>query len=118
MTYDGTEKRKHPRAKGRFVVHYKILEEHNNIDITQTKDLSLGGMHLTTNRQFGLGTKLALEIRLPFDPSPIRIVGQVIDSHEVARDLIYDTRIQFLEIDKEHKGIISQTVDYYIKKRA
>lgn len=111
------EKRRHPRAKGRFVVHYKILEESNNIDITQTKDLSMGGMHLTTNRPFGAGTKLALEIRLPFDPHPIMIVGRVVNSHEVAKGLIYDTRIEFLDIDKNHKDIISQTVDYYIKKR-
>lgn len=117
MSYSGEEKRKHPRAKGRFVVHYKILEERNNVDLTQTKDISLGGMHLTTNRKFAPGTKLALEIRLPFDPNPISIVGRVVDSREVARDLIYDTRLEFLEIDKNHKNILSQTVDYYVKKR-
>lgn len=117
MAYDGTEKRKHTRARGRFVVHYKILEEVDNVDMTQTKDLSLGGMYLTTNRKFAPGTRLALQIRLPFDPSPIMIVGKVVDSKEIARDLIYDTRIEFLEVDKRHKDVIGQTVDYYTKKR-
>jgi PilZ domain len=117
MNYDGQEKRKHPRARGRFVVHYRVLEEQNNIDITQTKDLSLGGMYLTTNRKFDPGTKLALEIRLPFDPDPIMIVGRVVDSRVIAHDLIYDTRIEFLQIDKKHINIIGQTIDYYLKKK-
>lgn len=117
MTYAGQEQRKHPRAKGRFVVHYRILEERNNVDMTQTKDLSIGGMYLTTNRKFESGTKLALEIRLPFDPSPIMLIGKVVASHEIAHDLIYDTRIEFLQIDKKHANIIGQTVDYYLKKR-
>lgn len=118
MTYSGNEKRKSPRAKGRFVVHYRILEEQNNIDITQTKDLSLGGMYLTTNRKFEPGTKLALQIRLPFDPNPIMLVGKVVDSKVIAHDLIYDTRLEFLQIDKKHVNVIGQTVDYYLKKRA
>ncbi len=117
MTYSGDEKRKHTRVKGRFVVRYKVLEEIDNIDFTQTKDLSLGGMSLTTNRQFNPGTKLALEMRLPFDPNPILIVGRVIDSRVITPNLIYDTRLEFLQIDKNHRDTIGQTVDYYVKKK-
>ena len=116
MAYGGEERRKHPRARGRFVVHYRMFEESDNVDITQTKDISLGGMYLTTNKKFEPGVKLTLEIRLPFDPHPIMIIGKVLDSREVAKNLIYDTRLQFLAIDEKHAGIISQTVDYYIKK--
>ena len=74
-------------------------------------------MYLTTNRKFDPGIKLALEIRLPFDPNPIMIVGRVVDSREIARDLIYDTRLEFLQIDKKHMNVIGQTIDYYLKKR-
>ena len=116
MTYTGPERRKHPRISGRFIVSYRILDEIDNVDITQTKNVSLGGMLLTTNRPFDPGTKLALEIRLPFDPNPIIITGRVIDSYEVTRDLIYDTRIEFLSVDERHKNIINQTIGYYLKR--
>jgi c-di-GMP-binding flagellar brake protein YcgR len=46
MNYSGPERRRHPRVSGRFIVSYRIMEEADNIDITQTKNISLGGMLL------------------------------------------------------------------------
>lgn len=116
MNYVGPERRRHPRVNARFIVSYRILDEVDNVDISQTKNLSLGGMLLTTNRQFGIGTNLALEIRLPFDPNPIMIIAKVLESHEISKDLIYDTRLNFLAIDERHRNVVKETVDYYIKK--
>lgn len=116
MFYTGPERRRHPRISGRFIVSYRILQENDNVDVTQTRNLSLGGMLLTTNRQFENGTNLALEIRLPFDPNPIMLIGKVVESHEISKGLIYDTRLEFLAVDERHRKVISQTVDYYIKK--
>ena len=116
MTLQGADKRKHPRVTARFIVSYRILDENDLHDITQTKNLSLGGMLLTTNRQFNPGTNLALEIRLPFDPNPIMLVGKVIESKQITRNLIYDTRINFLAIDEKHRSIISETVSCYLRK--
>lgn len=116
MNHSGPERRKYPRASGRFIVSYRILEEADNVDISQTRNLSLGGMLLTTNRQFTPNTKLALEIRLPFDPNPIMLIAKVVESREISRDLIYDTRLEFMAVDEIHKKAISQTIDYYLKK--
>ncbi len=116
MGYAGPERRKHPRIDGRFIVSYRVLEEADNLDITQTKNVSLGGMLLTTNMQFDPGTNLALEIRLPFDPNPILLIGKVIESKEVTKNLIYDTRLSFLAVDDKHRSSIGQTVDYYLKR--
>jgi len=114
--YAGPERRKHARISGRFIVSYRILQEEDNVDVTQTKNLSLGGMLLTTNRSFDAGTNLAIEIRLPFDPNPIMLIANVIDSREISKDLIYDTRLRFLAIDERHRNVILQTVNYYCKK--
>ena len=116
MSYPGQERRQHPRVNGRFIVSYRVLSEKDNIDITQTKNLSLGGMLLTTNRAFSPGTTLAIEIRLPFDPNPIMLIANVVESSEIAKDFIYDTRLSFAAVDERHRKIISGTVDYYLKK--
>jgi c-di-GMP-binding flagellar brake protein YcgR len=118
MGYSGQERRKFARITGRFIVSYRVLEEDDCIDISQTKNISMGGMLLTTNRQFPPGSKLAIEIRLPFDLNPILLIGRVVDSHEITKDLIYDTRLEFLTMDDRHRKIITQTVDYYVKKEA
>jgi len=116
MVYTGTDRRKHPRINARFVVSYRVLEDTEKQHQSQTKNFSLGGMLLTTNRKFEPGTNFALEMRLPFDDRPITIVAKVLESHEVTKDLIYDTRLQFLTVDDRHVETMKQTVDYYVKK--
>ena len=114
--YIGTEKRKYPRANGRFIVSYRVIPDNSNADISQTKNLSLGGMLLTTNCQFAPETSLALEIRLPFDPDPIMTIAKVLESKEITKGMIYDTRLAFLAVDEKHRKIIGETVGYYLKK--
>jgi hypothetical protein len=116
MGYGGPERRKHPRVSGRFIVSYRIIDEADGMDISQTKNISLGGMLLTTNRHFDPGVNLALEIRLPFDPHPIMLIAKVLESREITKNLIYDTRLMFLAVDDKHRKIIHETVDYYLKK--
>ncbi|MCX5706164.1 MAG: PilZ domain-containing protein [Candidatus Omnitrophica bacterium] len=116
MDYSGVERRKHPRVAGRFIVSYRIMDEINNIDITQTKNISMGGMLLTTNKLFNPGTNLALEIRLPFDPHPIMLIGRVVESREIMKNMIYDTRLEFIAVDERHRKVIGETVAYYLKK--
>ncbi len=116
MAYEGVERRKHERIKANFIVSYRVLDEINNIDITQTRNLGLGGMLLTTSRQFDKGMNLAIEIRLPFERNPIMLIGRVVESSEITKDLIYDTRLEFLAIDENHRNIISKTVNYYVNK--
>ena len=117
MGYKGPERRKNPRIKGRFIVSYRIMDEVNNVDITQTKNICLGGMLLTTNKKFEKGTILAVEIRLPFEKNPIMLIGKVIESAEITKDLIYDTQLEFIAIDENHRVIINKTIDFYITKK-
>ncbi|MFA5356035.1 MAG: PilZ domain-containing protein [Candidatus Omnitrophota bacterium] len=116
MSRSGPERREHPRVNACFSVSYRIIEETEYPSFSQAKNISLGGILLTTNRKLEEGTNIALEIRLPFDPDPIMITGRVLESREISRDLIYDTRINFQSIDEKHKGILKESIDYYIKK--
>ena len=116
MTYGGRERRKHPRIPGRFSVSYRVMDKTEEIDTSQTKNLSLGGMLLTTNKAFTPGTQLALEIRLPFTPKPIILIGKVLESHQVTEDLIYDTRIEFIAMDKQHQSSLNETLNFYLRK--
>ena len=116
MSYTGPERRNNPRVVGRFIVSYRIMNEIDNIELSQTKDIAMGGMLLTTNRSFLPGVSLALEIRLPFDAHPIMIVGRVVESREIIKDMIYDTHIEFMSVDERHRKVISETVSYYLEK--
>jgi hypothetical protein len=74
-------------------------------------------MWLTTNRKFAVGAKLALDIRLPFDPDPIKLVALVVEAKEVVSNLIYDTHLAFVSVDEKHKHTIGKTVEHYLEKK-
>lgn len=112
------EKRKYPRIPGHFVVSYRVMEKQEKMEISQTKDLSAGGMRITTDNKFEPGTELILEVRLPVSSELIKLVGTVIDSREVSKNWVYDTRIKFVAIgESRHSKIISDTINYYLKKK-
>ena len=98
--YNGEERRKHRRLNANFIISYRIKEISGNYDLTQSRNVSQGGMLLTTNRQFDRGTTLAMTIRFPFVSERIELTGRVVGSREVVRDLIYETRIQFINFDQ------------------
>lgn len=114
--FKGDERRKHPRASGNFVVSYRIVEGNQLSDLTQSKNLSEGGMLITTNRKFDRDTALSIFIRLPFSTEKIHLLGKVVDSREVVRNLIYETRMKFVDIDEAKRNIIETTVSEYLKR--
>jgi hypothetical protein len=45
------------------------------------------------------------------------LIGKVLESREITKDVIYDTRLVFLAIDERHRKTIGETVGYYIKSK-
>lgn len=116
MPYKGAERRKYPRVNKTFIVSYRVFQDTDNYDLTQTKNLSVGGMLLTTNRKFSAGTLLAVDIRLPFLAEPLNLKARVVESKEVAKNLIYDTHLEVIDVDRDTRGAIDKTVVYHLKK--
>ena len=115
-SYQGNERRRSPRAIGHFVVSYRILEGSKLSDLTQSKNISEGGLLITTNRKFEKGTGISIFIRLPFCREKIQMVGRVVDSKEIVRNLIYETRMCFVDLEDEKRKVIEETVKEYLKK--
>lgn len=118
MRYEGVEKRRHARIKCGFLATYRELDnfgQRNKSDSSQLKDLSLGGMRFTTSEHFEKGTTLALKIRLPFVHYPVMPKGKVIESREIIKGLLYDTRLEFSEIVEYDNKIISEVLTNYLK---
>lgn len=113
--YKGKEKRKYPRLEANFIVSYRIQEPSALFDLSQTRNVSKGGMLLTTNKDFKPGVVLAMTIRFPFASDKINILGRVIFSKEKVKNLIYETHIQFSEANQKLLQDIGKFVDKRIK---
>lgn len=107
------ERRKFPRLNASFVVSYKIKKIPDEYDFSQTKNVGQGGVLLTTNRQFEPGTQLALMVKFPFVTQRLEILASVVDSKEIAKGIIYETRLAFSNLDK----IFFQDLGKFIEER-
>ena len=110
-----SEKRKYPRIESNFIISYRIKQLPADYDLTQTKNVSQGGLLLTTNKKFTPGTILAITIRFPFTPAGIEITGKIVDSEEVRKGWIYDTRIEFLDLDEKFFHKLGQFINKHSK---
>lgn len=110
---NGLERREHSRISANFIVSYRITQPPSNYDLSQTKNVSQRGILLTTNRKFEKDTFLAMTIRFPFVLEKIEVKGVVVDSQEVIKNLIYDTRIKFFDLDVE----IFRQLGEFVKQR-
>jgi len=110
--YKGIERRKYSRVNATFVVSYKPKEIREGYDLVQTKNISQGGMLITTNRYFKKGTQLELTIRFPFVPQKIIATAEVVDCKEIAKNFLYETRLRLLDLDVE----IFRKIGEYVRK--
>lgn len=83
-------------------------------EVTQTKNLSLGGVLITTGKSFDKGSNLNLDIHIFNSGHLSTISTRVIESREIVKNSIYETRLEFLDINEEQKKIISRL--YRIKR--
>lgn len=114
--YEGAERRKYNRVNVNFVVSYRVKQLPANYDLSQTKNISQDGMMLTTNRKFDADTCLAMTMRFPFIREKIEVTGRVIGSREVVKNLIYETRIQFLDLAEDFFQELGDFVKDYMQR--
>ncbi|NQT75920.1 MAG: PilZ domain-containing protein [Candidatus Omnitrophica bacterium] len=111
------ERREFIRISGNFVVSYSdVTTREAKSDITQTKNISAGGIFLTTDRKFPVGTVLRVKLRLPDTPDYIDIKVKVMGSHQRVKGVLYDTRVKFIRIRDEDRVFIRKMVDYSLRK--
>jgi Tfp pilus assembly protein PilZ len=109
MSPNESEKRQYPRINNHFMVSYHLLENNTVIDLSQTKNLSEGGMAFNANVKFNPGAQLVLNLRIPLAPEPVKIIGQVVESSEAGKNIYY-TRVKFVNIDEKYRAAVLSTI--------
>ena len=101
--------RQHPRRDAILVVGYRRKYPTAVYDITHARNISQGGLLLTTARAFAPGARLAIWTRLPFRGA-LRLVPGIVEavkSREIVHSLLYETRVRFVDLDRRSFPIIA-----------
>lgn len=109
------ERRRYERIKKNFILSYfdQANPEHK-IEITQLKNISLGGMCFITGQSYEPSTKLGIELKTPYLAGITHLKGTVVGSQEKMKGKIYETRLQFEPIETEAKVLLEKLIDLFV----
>ena len=107
------ERRQFKRISKAYIVSYAIVSsEELKFDISQTRNLSEGGLLFISDKKFEKDVVLKIKLRLPDFPDYAVVYAQVVDSTQIMKDLIYDTRVKFVEVEQNISEAIRRLVNY------
>jgi c-di-GMP-binding flagellar brake protein YcgR len=118
------ERRKNERIKKLLMVQYAAkTDRFLKWDMSTMKDLSEGGMLITTDRNFPGGTILKFRFKLPTDPfHKLTLKARVVCSANIVTKMGvvlngYLLRVEFFELREEHKAMVRKYIQWFTSKR-
>ena len=109
------ERRQYIRIEKSFILTYfeRSKPEHK-YEITQLKNISLGGMCFITTHSFEASTELGVELKTPYLAGTTYLEGVVLESHEKMKNRVYETRLQFTTLEAEAKVLLEKLVAFFM----
>ena len=107
------ERRQFKRISKTCIVSYApVKSEEIKFDISQTKNLSEGGLLFISDKKFEKDVILKIKLRLPEFSDYVIVQVQVVDSTQIVKNLIYETRGRFVEAGQSTKEAIRRLADH------
>ena len=113
--YSGEEHRQYKRIKKSFLLSYfdpKMPKK--KFEITQLKNISLGGMCFVTTRSFEPSVTLGIELKTPYIAGSVLLEGNVMQSHEKMKGTIFETRLEFKRLGTEAKVSLEKLMEFFV----
>jgi len=111
------ERRKYVRIKKNFILSYFDVKIPDiKYEVTQLKNISMGGMCFVTTQKFDSDKILGIELKTPYLTDITYIEAKVLESHEKVKDMLYETRLQFHFLDPEAEFLLARLIDFFINE--
>jgi len=109
------ERRQYQRIEKNFILTYFEKENPSvRIELTQLKNISKGGLCFITTKAFLPSTRLGLELRTPYLSETTYLEGVVLESRPKIEGIIYETRLQFEELNPQGDFLISKMMEVFM----
>ncbi len=112
QTYEPlVERRQFPRLSFHSPVQFRnVLKPQEPFSGSLSKDLSAGGLSITTDQFLPRDTRLVLLVSLPILLKPVRTIGRILWIKQRFGET-YDCGVQFLEMNTEDRDAIAAYVE-------
>jgi Tfp pilus assembly protein PilZ len=97
------DRRRSFRMQEEMDIIYKVLDKPEITGKCKSKDISESGMKLALDKNFPIGTKLDLEIKMLYDSRPLYAIGEVVWLNKSAQsqnkgEIQYEAGVKFIEM--------------------
>lgn len=114
----GSERRRHIRVDRNFILTYfNKHTPHVKNEITQLRNISKGGLCFVATQSFQVSAELIIEMRTPFTTGTVLFEGIVLESRERIKNLIYDVRLEFRNVQPAAMEILEKIEQYGSNRR-
>ncbi len=108
------ERRKYLRIKKHFILSfYDKKDPTTKHEVSQLKNISLGGSCFITVHPYEPLTKLVIELKTPYLAGTIHLEGTVLESQEKVLHLLYETRLLFDSLSPQAEFVLNKIVNYF-----
>ncbi|MBU1912306.1 MAG: PilZ domain-containing protein [Candidatus Omnitrophica bacterium] len=113
------ENRKFVRIEWPVIIKYKTIEEPHIQDHTVSKDVSEGGARFVVYERLMKGTKLDIQLEVPFDSMPIFAKGEVAWIKKAGGEdsKAFEIGVIFTNVDSKEQKRLKQYIENEIKER-
>ena len=113
------ESRKFVRIEWPVVIKYKTIEEPRAQDQIVGKDISEGGARFIVYERLMKGTKLDIQLEVPFDSMPIFVKGLIVWIRKLGEEnaQTFEVGVSFIEVDPRDQKRFKTYINEEIRRR-
>jgi len=116
--WDNKERRVYIRIEKHFIIsYYDKNDPHVKHNISQIKNISMGGMCFIASQKYEPSLKMGIELKTPYLSDMVHIEGTVLESHEKIPKMIYEIRLAFDQLTTDAEIILKRIVETFSKIR-
>ena len=97
------------------MTYYELKQPQLRNEITQLRNISTGGMSFVSSRKIAEGSKLGIDLKTPYFGSKTYLEGTVVGCHEKVGGIIYETRLQFVNLHPDAEFLLKKLIEFFVK---
>ena len=110
------ERRLYKRINRSYMLKYfDKSDPSKKFEITQLKNISLGGICFPASKSMVPQSKLGIELKAPYYADFVYLEGVVLESKEKIKDLMFEVRLQFNELSPKAEYVLANMINAMLK---
>jgi len=112
------ERRRYKRINKNFIMTYfDVKNPSHKFEITQLKNIGMGGMCFVTSKPYLPDTVLGVELKTPYISETTYLEGIVLASHEKVKNMLYETRMRFNKLDPQSEFLLAKVINFFVNEQ-